>query len=102
MTTTTITLTVATVEERKVPPQNNNLGNMLVFDERITQINNNTALTEAGTRPRLESSMPLEAGRPALPSTSKRSAPGVVRARRDENLTHSCHASASIAEDDLF
>ena len=45
MTTTTITLTVATVEERKVPPQNNNLGNMLVFDERITQINNNTALT---------------------------------------------------------
>jgi hypothetical protein len=45
MTTTTTTLTVATVEERKVPPQNNNLGNMLVFDERITQINNNTALT---------------------------------------------------------
>ena len=43
-TTTTITLTVATVEGRKVPPQNNKLGNMLVFDERITQINNNTAL----------------------------------------------------------
>jgi hypothetical protein len=45
MTTTIITLTVATVEEREVPPKNSELGNMLVFDERITQINNNTALT---------------------------------------------------------
>jgi hypothetical protein len=45
MTTTIITLTVATVEEREVPPKNNQLGNMLVFDESITKINGNTALT---------------------------------------------------------
>jgi hypothetical protein len=32
-TTTIITLTVATVEEREVPPKNNQLGNMFVFDE---------------------------------------------------------------------
>jgi hypothetical protein len=44
-TTTTITLTVATVEERRLRPRNRKLGNMLVFDERITQINNNSALT---------------------------------------------------------
>lgn len=35
----TITLTVETVEERRVPPKNNKLGNMLVFDERVTNIN---------------------------------------------------------------
>jgi hypothetical protein len=45
MTTTIITLTVATVEEREVPPKNNQLGNMLVFDESITKINGDTALT---------------------------------------------------------
>jgi hypothetical protein len=45
MTTTIITLTVATVEEREVPPKTNQLGNMLVFDERITKINGNTGLT---------------------------------------------------------
>jgi hypothetical protein len=39
MTTTTITLTVATVEEKTVPAPNNQLGNMLAFDERITKIN---------------------------------------------------------------
>jgi hypothetical protein len=33
------TLTVETVEERRVPPKNNKLGNMLVFDERVTNIN---------------------------------------------------------------
>jgi hypothetical protein len=45
MTTTTITLTVAKIEEKAVPPQNNQLGNMLAFDENITKINGNTGLT---------------------------------------------------------
>ena len=34
-----MTLTVTDVEVRKVPPRNKKLGNVLVFDDKITKIN---------------------------------------------------------------
>ena len=86
MTTTTVTLTVATVEEREVPPKNSQLGNMIVFDERITQINGNTGLTGRHSgfcvRVRKPEIWLCEAGwsLPAIPGTSF-THPGQLQAR---------------------
>lgn len=44
MPTTIINLKVKTVEEKAVPPQNNQLGNMIVSDDDITEINGDTSL----------------------------------------------------------
>lgn len=44
MPTTIINLKVKTVEEREVPPKDNKLGNMIVSDEDITEINGDTSL----------------------------------------------------------
>jgi hypothetical protein len=44
MPTTIINLKVKTVEEKAVPPQNNQLGNMIVSADDITEINGDTSL----------------------------------------------------------
>ena len=44
MSTAIINLKVKTVEEKAVPPQNNQLGNMIVSDDDITEINGDTSL----------------------------------------------------------
>ena len=44
MPTTIINLKVKTVQEKAVSPQNNQLGNMMVYDDDITEINGDTSL----------------------------------------------------------
>ena len=44
MPTTIINLKVKTVEEKALPPQNKQLGNMIIYDDDITEINGDTSL----------------------------------------------------------
>ena len=44
MPTTIINLKVKTVEEKALPPQNKQLGNMIIYDDDITQINGDPSL----------------------------------------------------------
>ena len=44
MPTTIINLKVKTVEEKALPPQNKQLGNMIIYDDDITEINGDPSL----------------------------------------------------------